>query len=268
MNNQTNYDFEWLIVDDGSNDGTAEIVQNFLGNENFPVRYIWKENGGKHTAMNVGFENAKGEYFVCVDSDDYLVADAIEKANNLIEKVKNTDLAGFVGMCEDLKGNIIGRAPNIEFISDTIEVRDIHKIQGEPEFYKMKYLKNKKFPVFGNEKFLTEAYLFDQITMKNKLLYTDKVFMVKDFQINGLSDNEPRIRVQSPMGTLNYYKQRMELSKTLKGKFKAVANYKRFSFHSKKNIELSFKFRVMAITVLPLAYILYKKDLKKLERGK
>ena len=74
---QTVFDFEWLIVDDGSTDGTEAAAGSF-SSALFPVRYIKKENGGKHTAYNLALQQATGTYFLCVDSDDLLVPDAME----------------------------------------------------------------------------------------------------------------------------------------------------------------------------------------------
>ena len=268
LNEQTAHDFEWLIVDDGSTDGTEELVEHFKQESNFPIRYIKKTNAGKHTALNLGFENAHGNYFVCVDSDDYLVVNAIEKAQKLIKEIEGTSLAGFVGMCEDINGNIIGKAPIENLVSDTIQIRDIYKIQGEPEFYNIGYLREARFPIFEDEKFLTEAFVFDQITNKNKLLYTNIVFMVKDFQQGGLSANEPRIRIDSPYGTLNYYKQRMMFSQSAKGKFKAAINYKRFSLHSGKRIILEKNYRFLVYLAAPIAYLLVIIDNRKMKRQK
>ena len=67
---QTCHEFEWLIVDDGSTDDTAKAAEIYIGNGNFPVRYVKKENGGKHTAHNLALEYAQGEWFFCVDSED------------------------------------------------------------------------------------------------------------------------------------------------------------------------------------------------------
>ena len=75
--NQTSYDFEWLIVDDGSTDNTSELIKSFQNNQLFDVRYYKQGNGGKHVAINKGVELAEGELFFIVDSDDYLTDDAI-----------------------------------------------------------------------------------------------------------------------------------------------------------------------------------------------
>ena len=81
LQRQTFADFEWLIVDDGSSDGTDSLVRSWQADQNpFPIRYVYQENGGKCRAINRGLELAAGELFFTVDSDDYLTDDALEKA--------------------------------------------------------------------------------------------------------------------------------------------------------------------------------------------
>ena len=74
---QTSFDFEWLIIDDGSRDNTADVVRTFI-TDKFPIHYYYKENGGKHTAMNFSHPYIKGNLLFIVDSDDVLTPDAIE----------------------------------------------------------------------------------------------------------------------------------------------------------------------------------------------
>lgn len=74
---QTDHNFEWLIVDDGSKDDTEEIVKTF-SEEHFKIRYIKQENGGKHIATNVGLKSAQGDLFTVLDSDDWFYPDAVE----------------------------------------------------------------------------------------------------------------------------------------------------------------------------------------------
>lgn len=75
---QTDFDFEWLIVDDGSTDNTEEVVNGFL-TDKFPVQYVKKQNGGKHTALNAAHPYINGQYVLILDSDDTLTADAVER---------------------------------------------------------------------------------------------------------------------------------------------------------------------------------------------
>ena len=74
---QTNKDFEWLIIDDGSKDNTKKLVKEFIKENKITITYHYKENGGKHTALNEGIKKAKGDYILILDSDDTLTKDAV-----------------------------------------------------------------------------------------------------------------------------------------------------------------------------------------------
>ena len=78
LDNQSIKDFEWLIVDDGSLDDTAQVVRKVQKSADFRIRYIYKENGGKHTALNEGIKNIESDLTFIVDSDDWLKPNAIE----------------------------------------------------------------------------------------------------------------------------------------------------------------------------------------------
>ncbi len=76
---QTYRDFEWLIVDDGSSDDTKQLVESWQAESKFPIRYIHQQNQGKHTAFNRGVQQAQGELFLTVDSDDAFVPNSLER---------------------------------------------------------------------------------------------------------------------------------------------------------------------------------------------
>ena len=89
---QTDINFEWIIVDDGSTDSTKEIVSSFIEDKRIKVIYEYQNNSGKHVAVNKGIDLASGDYFGIVDSDDYLLPDAIysiKTAFNTLELSKN-----------------------------------------------------------------------------------------------------------------------------------------------------------------------------------
>lgn len=86
---QTDKNFEWLVVDDGSTDYTEELIGTFRKEGIIEVRYIKQTNGGKHRAVNRGVREAKGNLFFIVDSDDYLCKDAIEVITNEYKEIEH-----------------------------------------------------------------------------------------------------------------------------------------------------------------------------------
>lgn len=81
---QTYQNWELIVVNDGSTDKTAEILNNLMQNEE-RMSVINTENGGVSRARNIGLDNMHGELFGFLDSDDYLVEDALEKLYTAIE---------------------------------------------------------------------------------------------------------------------------------------------------------------------------------------
>ena len=111
LQKQTIKDFEWLLVDDGSTDDTKNIAEEMRKKAEFPMRYIYKENGGKHTALNVGVKQITSELTFIVDSDDKLVPDAIETILQYHKKYKERkDLCGYSFLRRFPDGNINGKS--------------------------------------------------------------------------------------------------------------------------------------------------------------
>lgn len=110
--NQTEKDFIWLIIDDGSNDNTKELVQRWVDENKIKIEYYYKTNGGKHTAMKMGWEKANTKYLLAIDSDDELTPDAIEVFNQIWKNIEREGLedsfAEVSGLTHTTDGKLIG----------------------------------------------------------------------------------------------------------------------------------------------------------------
>lgn len=254
-------DFEWLVIDDGSKDNTEEVVNELKLKASFPVRYIKQPNGGKHSAFNRAIEEAISEWFVCVDSDDPLVPDAIKNMDVCCSMVSESQ-GGFAGIFVTKQGKPLGRLLPRDIESDTIEIRDqMGYKEDRPEVYKTVLLKKYRFPVFPNEKFVPEAEIFDKLTLEHPLLYTNFPIQEKEYLAGGLTSKIIQIRINSINGTLHYYNNRFYNSKTLLYKIKALINYNRFLLHAKtRNMKILVRVKKKYIIMMPLGLCLYLKD--------
>lgn len=86
---QSNKDFIWLIIDDGSTDGTEELVKKWKEEKQIDIKYIWKENEGKHIVLQMGFNMISTPYMLDIDDDDELTDDCIATFAAEWKKIKD-----------------------------------------------------------------------------------------------------------------------------------------------------------------------------------
>lgn len=133
---QTLRDFEWLIIDDGSTDGTEALVRNWQAEPNdFKIHYFWQPNQHKKVAFNRGVSKAHGHWFVPIDSDDELLPDALEKLCNMWASISNCDRERFkciLALYLDDEGKIVGdRFPEDSLAASPAELYFDYKISGD-----------------------------------------------------------------------------------------------------------------------------------------
>ena len=164
---QTVYDFEWLIVDDDSSDDTDSVVQEFIKEETqFPIRYYKQKHGGKHRAMNLAVQLAKGEYFFPVDSDDWLPENAIELLISWIKEIQGVpSLCGVAGQKALADGSTVGDSfENERFVdASSLERKKLHIEGDKAEVFATEVLRKYPFPEFDGEYFVTEAVCWNAI---------------------------------------------------------------------------------------------------------
>ena len=168
--NQTSKDFIWLIIDDGSIDGTSEMVKSLIDEADFQIEYYWKENGGRHTAVNYSHEHIRTPYVVTLDSDDELTPQAIElmiKRWNEIPKSEYNRFWCVSGRDADATTGIMVGAPypeNINQLRGRKQRKVLYKISGEKHCCrKSEIYKQYKFTEYEDTKFVLESTVWEKI---------------------------------------------------------------------------------------------------------
>lgn len=237
LKNQSYKDFEWLIVDDGSCDGTEDLIKGWQAEDQIDIRLFYQENQGKHAAFNRGVLEAQGEFFLTLDSDDACVPNALERFNYHWQGVPLAERENFSGvtcLCMSPEGKIIGtRFPAAVMDTDPITFTVKHKVKGEKwGFHRTDILRQYPFPIFRSERFVPEGVVWNRIGRKYKLRFIDEPLRIYEYLPDGLMASGIRLRAQNPLGARLYYFEYMQLTIPLKHKWKAIINYFRFSAHA------------------------------------
>ena len=197
-------DFIWLIVNDGSTDNTAELVKKWQQQENgFEIRYIYKKNGGMHTAHNVAYENIDTELNVCIDSDDELADGAVRKILEKWNKVKDQGYAGIVALDADMNtGKIIGTDFGTAITETTLTGFYARGGQGDKKLVYRTDIINRypPYPVFEGEKYVSLSYKYRLIDQSYKMAVLDEILCNVEYQQDGSSNTMWRQYLRNPKG--------------------------------------------------------------------
>lgn len=199
---QTNRDFLWLVVDDGSADDTEKLIASY-GNGAIEIRYIAQKNTGKHTALNRGIREIDTELTFIVDSDDYLPENAVDTILRYHKKYRNTpNLCGYSFLRCHADGRVnTAYFPEEELIGTYAEVRINGGIGGDKaEVFYTQILKQYPFPTFPGEKFLPEDVVWMSMSGPYQMVHINENVYFCDYLENGLTNTGKRMKIHSPRG--------------------------------------------------------------------
>lgn len=266
LKNQTYKDFEWIIVNDGSSDGTELSVRQFLDEKILDIKYFYKENGGKQRAYNYGVEKARGELFICLDSDDKYVDNALETILKYWKKYENDrEIAGMGYLSIYENGEVIGtKFPKDEMITTQFDIYNKYKVKGDKGLmFRTKILKQFPFPVFKGEKFTTEAVVYNRISEKYKMLYINEKIEIKEYQGDGLTSKYNELLMRNPEGQALYHNERNRHKMTFKEKILNNAVYYKFcktAGYNFKKIIIEAESRFFLLISIPIGYYMWWKE--------
>lgn len=203
MKRQTNKEFIWMIIDDGSTDNTRALVEGWLKEHlDFEIVYYHKENGGLHTAYNEAIAHIETELCVCIDSDDFMPDNAVERILEFWKAHGSDRVAGIVGLDYDLEGNIIGDPLPDQKTVNLIDllVGRYPIVNGDRTNVVRTALYKKYAPVkvFPGEKNFNPHYMHLQISRECDFLVLNENLRFVDYQPGGMSNSMWRQYRNSP----------------------------------------------------------------------
>ena len=267
LKKQTNKDFEWLIIDDGSTDNTRELVQSWIEENLIPIKYHYQKNQGMHGAHNSAYELIDTKLNVCIDSDDYMPDDAVEKILKFWEENQSEEIAGIAALDAYESGEVIGTTfPNDLKTSTSFDMYYKHGVCGDKKFiYKTELTKKFPYPIFEGEKYVGLAYKYRKIDLTHKLALMNEVVCIVEYMEDGSSRNMLKQYINNPKGFIFYRKENMKNPNgNLKYKFKECVHYvsSNFIIKNRKFIKES-PLRLLTVSATPAGFCLYKYITKK-----
>ena len=208
LTQQTNKNFVWLIVDDGSTDNTQKVIKKYSQENKININYVVKENGGKHSAMDLAHSICETEYIACVDSDDYLLENAVENIYSCINKINKDDCVGILGkkFSTSLKALGEGWPTDGEYIK-FYELGQKYGYKADTFLiFKTDIVKQFRFPKIEGEKFVTEKVLYNQFMFDHTLFVTSTVDYVADYQSDGYTSGALRLLFNNKKSCLYAFK--------------------------------------------------------------
>ncbi len=259
--NQTSDEFMWLIIDDGSSDNTKDLVEHWITENKIEIRYHYQDNLGMHGGHNAAYSLIETELNVCIDSDDFMPVDAVEKIVDFWDENGSDKYAGIVGLDADKDGKIIGTTIP-EKIKETtvIDLYQKHKVVGDKKLvYRTEVVKKyPPYPIFEGEKFVPLGYLYQMIDQDYTILPLNEILCIVEYMPDGSSLNMLKQYRRHPKGFAFSRLTEIKYAKSLKERFKKTIHYVSSSFLSKnwRFIKESPK-KMLTIVSIPFGLLLY-----------
>ena len=233
--NQKYDNIEWIIVDDGSTDGTEDLVASLIKEGTVEIRYFYKSNGGKHTALNLGIHEASKEYFFCVDSDDYLENGAISIIQDTIIRERPEGIIAYKS--EHPYHKRIGSMfpEHLEYVT-LINLINDYKCSGDRAIiHKTSAIKDCLIPEVVGQRFFPETYLFDRFDEKHKSYLLRENLCVCEYMPEGYSSSFRQLMIDNALAMKMFFSRRIDMNVSWGIRYDAAYRYVAFSLLSGSN---------------------------------
>lgn len=261
--------WEIVLVDDGSEDETPSVAEEFTIRMQGRLRYFRQSNKGRPHALNYGIREARGELFVILDDDDIFVSGAFKRIHEIWSNIplerRNTNICGIVGLCDDFAGNLIG-----DTFSDTpryenyFHVRFTENVRGDKkEVVQTKLIKDFQFEPEAGDRRVPTSLLWFMLATKYKMYISNDVLVVKDYQPDGMTNKIFAIRKASARTMEKYYASLLKMfpQAPFRVRLALLTNAIRFSIHGGSKYKYLCINRItVSCIAIPFAILFYMDD--------
>ena len=269
---QTIDDFEWVVVDDGSTDGTRELVAGWAVESPFPIRYFHQANSGKQRAERVGVEQARGRFVATLDSDDWYRPEALETFLATWDSIpagEQETFVGVVGLCADVSGAVIGSAFPADVLDTTYtELSLRYGVTGDKAGCgRTDVVRSFELPDIPGERLALEQLLYARIARRYRIRCVNKVLKTVDYQPSGLSAGSRANFVQNPRTAKLFFLEQLDLpGAPLRHLLRSHANHTRYALHARllASAARDSPSKTLWLATLPVGVLAYARDRRRL----
>ncbi|WP_412852328.1 glycosyltransferase family 2 protein [Ectothiorhodospira shaposhnikovii] len=245
IQDSTYNNLEVIIIDDGSQDNTIDLVKTWQVTAPFPITYAWQENQGKHAAHNHALKLARGKLFITLDSDDSLLPDALKQLWKYWENIPQESrekFAGVAGICLDEEGRLSGDPYPKDFMdSNYLDIFRHYRMNGERrEALRVEVLRKYPYPRFPGERHMRPTLILRRMAHEYMIRFTNTPVQINRHAPDGISANRFNYRFRNPQGFTLYYQEEITLHREHhlpKQLFRLHIQYLRFALHARIPID-------------------------------
>lgn len=227
LKRQSCKDFIWLIIDDGSTDNTRDLVSSWIKEKVVPIRYYQQENQGMHGAHNTAYELIDTELNVCIDSDDYMPDDAVEKIILFWKQYGSSKVSGIIGLDATVDGKVLGtRMPSVVKQATLGEIYSKYNGKGDKKLvYRTELTRKYPYPLFKGERLVPLSYKYSMLDLEYPMLLMDEVLCIVQYMPDGSTNNIIKQYRNNPNGFSFFRKAMMKISKRPVYRFRQAIHY-------------------------------------------
>jgi len=274
LNNLTNRNFEWIVINDASIDNTATLIREFIKTADFEIQFFdLPENQMLTRNYNLAINNARGTYFLPVGHDDEFLPQTLDTFLHYWKKYGSPEFSGISCLCNDQTGNLVGDTfPVSPYLSNYFEIVFNKKIKGEKwGFTRTEVLKEFMLPE-NIDKYISEGLIWASIGSKYETIYINEALRIYYIQSGNQSlSSVNKNKFKYPKG-LRFQNKEM-INKYLhyikgnqKAKFFYYINYIRMSIHTRIRLKQilndihGLSKKIITVCVLPVGYAFCIRD--------